>query len=72
MPGMEQNVGDTDQTLRIALGMLLTILGAVSVLGQGLGMVPGIGSLIVGLVLLWTGYTQQCLLYKPLGISTKR
>ncbi|MDZ7849729.1 MAG: DUF2892 domain-containing protein [Halodesulfurarchaeum sp.] len=69
---MEQNVGNTDQTLRIALGILLTILGGVSVLGQGLGLAGGIVALVVGLVLLWTGYTQQCLLYKPLGISTKR
>ncbi len=68
---MEQNVGDTDQSLRIALGMLLVILGAVSVLGQGLGLVIGIVALLVGLVLLWTGYTQQCLLYQPFGISTK-
>jgi hypothetical protein len=69
---MEQNVGDTDQTLRIALGMLLTILGAVSVLGQGLGLPIGIVALVLGLVFLWTGYTQQCLLYKPLGINTNR
>ena len=69
---MEQNVGDTDQTLRIALGLLLTILGGVSVLGQGLGLAFGIVGLVLGVVFLWTGYTQQCLLYRPLGINTKR
>ncbi|MFB6086671.1 MAG: DUF2892 domain-containing protein [Halodesulfurarchaeum sp.] len=69
---MEQNVGGTDQTIRVALGMLLTILGAVSIVGQGLGLPIGIVALVVGLVLLVTGYTQQCLIYRPLGISTKR
>ena len=52
---MEQNVGGTDQTLRIALGMLLTILGAVSLLGQALGTAIGAVLLLVGLVLLFTG-----------------
>lgn len=69
---MEQNVGDTDQTLRVAAGMLLAILGGVSVLGQGLGLAIGIVFLVLGLVLLYTGYTQQCRLYKPLGINTMR
>lgn len=68
---MDQNVGGTDQTVRIALGMLLSIIGAVSLLGQALA--PGLGAvlLVVGMVFLFTGYTRQCLLYKPLGINTK-
>ena len=67
---MAQNVGGTDQTLRIAAGMLLSIIGAVSLLGQALS--PGLGAvfLVVGLVLLFTGYTRQCMLYKPFGINT--
>lgn len=69
---METNVGGTDQSLRIGLGMLLTIIGAVSLLGQALGPAIGAVLLIVGLVFLWTGYTRQCLLYKPLGINTNR
>lgn len=69
---METNVGDTDQTLRVALGMLLTILGGISVLGQGLGVVPGAVLLVLGLVLLFTGYSRSCMLYKPFGINTNR
>ena len=69
---MEQNVGGTDQTLRIALGMLLTILGGVSLLGQALGTAVGAVLLLVGLVLLYTGYTRSCMLYVPLGINTNR
>jgi hypothetical protein len=69
---MEQNVGGTDQTLRIALGMLLTILGAVSLLGQALGTAIGAVLLLVGLVLLFTGYTRSCMLYVPFGINTNR
>ncbi|MBS3760345.1 YgaP family membrane protein [Halodesulfurarchaeum sp.] len=67
---METNVGGTDQSLRIGLGMLLTIIGAVSLLGQALGPILGALLVVVGLVFLWTGYTRQCLLYKPLGINT--
>jgi len=69
---MEQNVGGTDQTLRIALGMLLTILGAVSLFGQALGTAIGAVLLLVGLVLLFTGYTRRCMLYAPFGINTNR
>ena len=69
---METNVGGTDQSLRIGLGMLLTIIGAVSLLGQALGPVIGAVLVIVGVVFLWTGYTRQCLLYKPFGINTNR
>jgi uncharacterized membrane protein len=69
---METNVGDTDQSVRIGLGLLLTIIGAVSVFGQGLGPILGALLVIVGVVFLWTGYSQQCLLYEPLGINTKR
>lgn len=68
---MEVNVGDTDRTIRLGLGILLVIIGVVSVLGQGLGMALGSVALVVGLVLLFTGYTRQCLLYQPLGINTK-
>lgn len=69
---METNVGGIDQSIRIGLGMLLTIIGAVSLFGQALGPVVGAVLVIVGVVFLWTGYTRQCLLYKPLGINTKR
>lgn len=69
---MEQNVGGTDQTIRIAAGMLLAIIGAVSLLGQALTPIVGAILLVVGAVLLYTGYTRQCMLYAPFGINTKK
>lgn len=69
---MNRNVGDTDRTIRFALGMLLAILGGVSLLGQALGRPIGAVLFVVGLVLLYTGVTRQCLLYRPFGIDTNR
>jgi len=69
---MEQNVGNTDQTARIAGGMLFGILGAVSLLGQALSPAIGAVLLVVGVVLLYTGYTRQCMLYAPFGINTNK
>lgn len=68
---MDQNVGATDQSLRVAGGMLLTIIGAVALLGEALSPPIGAVLLVVGVVFLYTGYTQQCRLYEPLGINTK-
>ncbi|MGM0371514.1 MAG: YgaP family membrane protein [Halobacteriota archaeon] len=69
---MEPNVGETDRTLRLAAGMLLGILGAIGALGQAtFSPLIGVLLLVVGLVLLGTGLTRSCLLYRPLGIDTR-
>lgn len=69
---MQQNVGLTDRYVRIAIGIVLGIVGIAVFAGPlaSLGSIVGALALIVGLVMLGTGLTQRCLLYQPLGIST--
>jgi len=75
---MEKNVGRTDRMVRLALGGLLALVG---VLGYA-GFVPlaflGIGQalaavvvFVVGVVLLATGATSTCLVYRVLGVDTR-
>lgn len=70
---MEPNVGDTDQTLRMALGLLLALIGGVTILGQ-MDLSPLWGAIMLGLagVLLLTAFRRRCLLYQPLGLDTTR
>jgi uncharacterized membrane protein HdeD (DUF308 family) len=68
---MEQNVGTLDRNVRLALGVLLAVAGAVAVAGYleiGLAVVAVV--LVVGLVLLVTGATQTCPAYAGAGIDT--
>lgn len=69
---MEQNVGPTDRTVRIVLGILLGVVGIAVFAGPlaSLGTVIGVLALVAGVVLLGTGLTRRCLLYKPFGIHT--
>ncbi|MFB6109986.1 MAG: YgaP-like transmembrane domain [Halodesulfurarchaeum sp.] len=70
---MNVNVGDTDQTIRLALGLLALVLGAVTVLGQMVWRPAfGLVLLAVAAVLLVTGGTQKCLLYGLLGVDTRK
>ena len=68
---MEQNVGKTDQLVRIALGAgagagsLAILAGAISA-SSALALVLG----IVAIMLLGTAVTGTCGLYSALGIST--
>jgi len=57
---MKQNVGGLDRTLRIIVGVVLVVIGAVFLSWWG----------IVGLVILFTGLLSWCPLYLPFGIST--
>ena len=68
---MEENVGSTDQIVRIALG---AVLGLAS-LGILANMVPGpqIASPVLGVVslmLLATGFTSKCYVYNLAGMDT--
>lgn len=57
---MQKNVGKTDRMIRIIAGVIILALGAYY--GSWWGL--------VGLVPLFTGLTQSCVLYKLLGINT--
>ncbi|TEW54341.1 DUF2892 domain-containing protein [Psychromonas sp. RZ22] len=57
---LNTNVGGMDRTLRIILGVVLTLVGAWSFNWWG----------IVGLALLFTGLMNWCPLYTSLGVST--
>ena len=58
---MQCNVGKTDKTLRIVVGLVLLALGATGVIGWwGL----------IGLVPLATGLMNWCPAYTLLGIKT--
>ena len=57
---MQKNVGNTDRMIRIIAGVIILALGAYY--GSWWGL--------VGLIPLFTGITQSCVLYKMLGINT--
>jgi len=68
---MEQNVGRTDQLVRIALGAgagtaSLAILAGVVSASSAIALVLG----IVAVMLLGTAVTGTCGLYSALGLST--
>ncbi|HEX9971256.1 MAG TPA: DUF2892 domain-containing protein [bacterium] len=59
---MEKNVGTTDKTIRIVIGIFLIVLG---IFGSKIWVIIGLLPLITGLI----GY---CPLYALLGISTSK
>lgn len=73
---MEENVGDTDSIVRIALGAVtgLVSLGILADLMPSGMSLPEVASPILGVVaiaLLASGVTSKCGLYSALGINTK-
>ncbi|MFB6166633.1 MAG: DUF2892 domain-containing protein [Candidatus Nanohaloarchaea archaeon] len=74
---MEENIGDLDKKIRLFLGALFVVLGFAGfagyesivfrILPQTLGAALMI---LVGAVLLATGYTSKCPLYQALGLDT--
>ncbi|ELZ09117.1 hypothetical protein C479_12047 [Halovivax asiaticus JCM 14624] len=74
---MEKNVGGTDRTMRLVVGSILALVGVAILagwLGVGgtLGTGLGVLALLAGLVLLFTGVTQLCVVNRLLGIDTSR
>jgi hypothetical protein len=59
---MDRNIGTTDRIIRSAIG--------VALIGAGLSRRNWLGAL--GLYPLITGITGTCVLYKALGISTRK
>lgn len=68
---MKPNESTIDRIIRVVLGLLLIWLGLWPLSGlQGgaLGIIVG----VVGLILLVTAITGFCLIYRLLGISTRK
>lgn len=76
---MERNVGGYDRIGRYVVGAILVIAavaGYAGMLRLAVGPVPqtlaAVILLVVGAILLVTGYTQKCPINRALGISTLR
>ena len=73
---MENNVGDLDKYVRIAVGALtglLSIAILIDVLPESLSL-PEIASPVLGvvaIVLLATAFTGKCGVYSALGLDTR-
>ena len=65
---MKANESATDRVIRIILGIILIVLGWF-VLGHN---TLGVILYIIGIILVTTGITGFCWLYKLLGMSTKK
>ncbi|WP_311171545.1 YgaP family membrane protein [Halobellus ordinarius] len=70
--GVINNIGPTDRSVRLAVGVLLVAIGLANVGGViSLGVVGGV-ALLVGAVLIGTGLLRTCLLYRVVGIDTSQ
>ncbi len=65
----QRNEGPVDRTIRVVLGVLLLVVGLWLLNGLG-GAAGGIVVAVIGAILLITGITGFCGLYRLLGIST--
>jgi uncharacterized membrane protein HdeD (DUF308 family) len=65
----QRNEGPVDRTVRIVLGVLLLLVGLWLLNGLG-GAAGGIIVAVIGAILLITGITGFCGIYRLLGIST--
>ena len=68
---MKSNIGAPDRVLRIAVGILLVVVGV----GAGAGFVSvepiiGVLALLAGIVLVVTGSLWMCPIYKLVGVDT--
>lgn len=64
------NVGTIDRVIRMVLGaalILMPLLGIVSSLASTVGIIM----LVVGIVLVATGFMSFCPLYRIIGASTR-
>lgn len=62
------NEGNVDRIIRIIVGVVLILVSAFATLNPTIKVV----FIIVGVIALITGLTGFCLLYKLLGISTRK
>lgn len=64
------NVGSLDRIIRVVLGaalIILPLIGIVTTAGSTLGIIM----LVVGVVLVATGFMSFCPLYRLIGASTR-
>lgn len=69
---MVKNIGPTDKIVRIIVGLILLIVGLLSLFGVPLIALGGWAWLVglIGLVLIVTAFYGYCPAYKPFGINT--
>lgn len=65
---MKPNESGADRLIRIIAGILLFIIGWGVLKNNLLGIIFD----ILGIILFITGITGFCVLYKPLGINTRK
>jgi uncharacterized membrane protein HdeD (DUF308 family) len=63
---MKPNEGTTDRLIRLILGVVLIIIGWLVLGNNTLGIILD----VVGVLLLITGITGFCTVYKILGMNT--
>lgn len=63
---MKPNEGTTDRMIRLVLGVVLIIIGWLILGNNTLGIIMD----IIGVVLIITGITGFCGIYKVLGVNT--
>ncbi|MEP3280260.1 MAG: DUF2892 domain-containing protein [Stappiaceae bacterium] len=64
------NVGSADRLVRIAIGAVLALLPVLGIF-QSTSSTAGIITMIVGIVLILTGFISFCPLYRLIGASTR-
>ena len=76
---MQQNVGDFDRVMRLAVGTALVVVSTAGFAGflmLAVGPLPqGLSSVmvfLVGAILLVTGAVRTCPIYRTVGLSTFR
>lgn len=76
---MEKNVGGYDRIGRFVIGAILVVTGIAGYAGAiplAVRPVPqalaALVLVVIGAVLLATGYTQKCVINRVLGVNTNR
>jgi len=68
---MKNNIGAADRLTRIAVGLVLAVVGLATLGGLlGLGTTVGTVTTLLGVVLIATSLVRVCLLYRLVGIDT--
>ena len=67
---MDKNVGPVDARLRIAVGLICSLLAVVAAGGYAtIPVVSPLGLGVFGVVLVVEGAMRRCLLYRLLGVD---